>query len=267
MPDYTLDQIERLVKLLSRQAAVPAERTMSPCARRAAVRASEAGAVLPPERTLARMIDHTLLRPDATLAQVVQLCEEARTHGFASVCVNPIWVRLCAELLQGADSIVCAVVGFPLGASLPEIKVQEAEQAVRDGACEVDMVMNIGALKSRDFELLARDIVAVVQACHCHGAGVKVIIETALLTDEEKTLACQIAKWAGADFVKTSTGFGPGGATAGDVALMRQVVGPEMGVKAAGGIRTLETAREMIAAGATRIGASAGVALIEELTG
>lgn len=232
---------------------------------RAAVLVPDAGAAVPAEQALARVIDHTLLRHEASMAQIMQLCQEARTYGFASVCVNPIWVRLCAELLRGAAPLVCTVAGFPLGASAPEIKAREAEQAIRDGACEIDMVINLGALKSRDYEFVARDIVAVVQASHRHGAGVKVIIEAALLTDDEKVLACRIARWAGADFVKTSTGFGPGGATVADVALMRQVVGPDMGVKAAGGIRTLADARAMIAAGATRIGASASVAIMTEL--
>lgn len=213
---------------------------------------------------LARMIDHTLLKPDATQAEIAQLCYEARKYGFATVCVNPANVKLCAELLKGSPVKVCAVVGFPLGATPPEVKSYEAQQAINDGASEVDMVINIGALKSRDYALVERDIATVARTCHNNGAILKVIIEAALLTDEEKVKACALAKAAGADYVKTSTGFGPGGATTADVALMRQVVGPEMGVKAAGGIRSFETARQMIEAGATRIGASAGVKIVRE---
>jgi deoxyribose-phosphate aldolase len=265
MPDYSLDQIERLVNLVVRQAAAPANAGAEDYALRVALHAPPAGTALSPRQTLARMIDHTLLRPEATVAQVVQLCQEARTHSFASVCVNPAWVQLCSELLRGADPIVCVVAGFPLGAALPETKAYEAERAIQQGAREVDMVINVGALKSRDYEFVARDIVTVALACHRHGAGLKVIIETALLNDDEKTQVCQIARCAGADFVKTSTGFGPGGATVADVALMRRVVGADMGVKASGGIRTLADARAMIAAGATRIGASASVAIINEL--
>lgn len=213
---------------------------------------------------LARMIDHTLLKPDATQAEIAQLCYEARKYGFATVCVNPANVKLCAELLKGSPVQVCVVVGFPLGATPPEVKAYEAQQAINDGASEVDMVINIGALKSRDYALVERDIATVARTCHNNGAILKVIIEAALLTDEEKVKACALAKAAGADYVKTSTGFGPGGATTADVALMRQVVGPEMGVKAAGGIRSFETARQMIEAGATRIGASAGVKIVRE---
>jgi deoxyribose-phosphate aldolase len=215
-----------------------------------------------PEK-LARMIDHTLLKADATYDQIETLCNEARQHHFASVCVNPANVERCAQLLAGTDVDVCTVVGFPLGATPTEVKVFEAEQAIHDGATEVDMVINIGALKSGDRELVKRDIAAVAEACHAGGAILKVIIEAAMLTDDEKAVACQLAKSAKADFVKTSTGFGPGGATVEDVALMRRLVGPEMGVKAAGGIRTYEDARQMIAAGASRIGASAGVKILQ----
>ncbi len=215
-----------------------------------------------PHESLARMIDHTLLKPDATQAQIAQLCREAREYGFASVCVNPANVKLCARLLAGSDVLVCTVAGFPLGATSTEVKTFEAQQAIHDGAAEVDMVINIGALKSQDHELVERDIASVAQACHAGNAILKVIIETALLSDEEKVIACQLAQAAGADFVKTSTGFGPGGATPEDVALMRRVVGPTMGVKAAGGIRTFEDAQKMIAAGASRIGASASVRII-----
>jgi deoxyribose-phosphate aldolase len=213
---------------------------------------------------LASMIDHTLLKPEATAAQVEQLCDEARRFSFASVCVNPTHVKLCARLLRGSPVRVCTVVGFPLGANLPEVKVFETQQAIHDGATEIDMVINVGALKDRNIELVARDIAAIVNAAHALNALVKVILEVALLTDEEKVTACRLAKEAGADYVKTSTGFGPGGATAPDVALMRQTVGPEMGVKAAGGIRTLADAQKMMAAGATRIGASASVKIMAE---
>jgi deoxyribose-phosphate aldolase len=208
------------------------------------------------------MIDHTLLKPEATYAQIAQLCDEARQYGFASVCVNATHVKRCAERLVGSPVKVCAVVGFPLGATLPEVKAYEAQQAIEDGATEIDMVINVGALKSKDDDLVARDIGAVVRTAHASGALVKVIIEAALLTDEEKTTACQLAIEAGADFVKTSTGFGPGGATARDVELMRRAVGPRVGIKAAGGIRTREDAEKMVAAGATRIGASASVKIV-----
>lgn len=219
--------------------------------------------VIPGDMNLARMIDHTLLKPDATQEQIAQLCFEARKYGFASVCVNPAWVELCAQLLKGSDVKVCTVIGFPLGATAPEVKVFETENAIEHGASEIDMVINIGALKARDLDLVARDIRGVVAAAHARGAIVKVIIEAALLTDEEKTIACLLSKEAGADFVKTSTGFASGGATVHDVELMRRVVGPEMGVKAAGGVRTYEDAEKMLRAGATRIGASAGVKIIQ----
>lgn len=214
---------------------------------------------------LARLIDHTLLRPEATREQIVTLCQEARTHHFASVCVNPAYVALAAELLAGVeDVLVCTVIGFPLGATLPAVKACEAEQVIALGAREVDMVQNVGALKSGDLALVRQDIAAVVEVAHGQGALCKVILETALLTDEEKIAACTIAKEAGADFVKTSTGFGPGGATAHDVTLMRKIVGPQMGVKASGGIRSYADALAMIQAGASRIGASAGVRILAE---
>jgi deoxyribose-phosphate aldolase len=219
--------------------------------------------VAPTDGQLSHMIDHTLLKPEATQDQIAQLCFEARKYGFASVCVNPTNVKLCASLLKGTDIDVCTVVGFPLGATPTDVKVFETQQAIREGATEVDMVLNVGALKSRDYELVRNDIASVASACHANDAILKVIIEAALLTDEEKVVACQLAKVAGADFVKTSTGFGPGGATVEDVALMRKVVGPSIGVKAAGGIRTYEDAQRMIAAGATRIGASASVKIIQ----
>jgi deoxyribose-phosphate aldolase len=219
--------------------------------------------VAPIDGSLSHMIDHTLLKPDATQDEIARLCYEARKFGFASVCVNPTNVRLCAQLLKGSDVLICTVVGFPLGATSIESKVFEAQKAIRDGATEVDMVINVGALKSHDYQLVERDIASVAHVCHADDAILKVIIEAALLTDEEKVAACQIAKVAGADFVKTSTGFGPGGATAEDVTLMRHVVGPKMGVKAAGGIRTYADAQRMIAAGASRIGASASVKIIQ----
>ncbi|RPJ50071.1 MAG: deoxyribose-phosphate aldolase [Methanobacteriota archaeon] len=209
------------------------------------------------------MIDHTLLKPDATQQEIAQLCFEARKYGFASVCVNPTWVSLCAELLKGSSVKVCTVIGFPLGATSSETKAFETQNAISQGATEIDMVINIGALKARDLDTVARDIRGVVNAAHPREAIVKVIIETVLLTDEEKTIASLLSKEAGADFVKTSTGFAGGGATVKDVALMRKTVGPQMGVKASGGVRTFEDAENMIKAGATRIGASAGVKIIQ----
>jgi deoxyribose-phosphate aldolase len=213
---------------------------------------------------IARLIDHTLLKPDATQAQISQLCHEARQYGFATVCINPTHVKLCADLLRGSEVAVCTVVGFPLGATPPEVKAYESQQAIDDGASEVDMVINIGALKGGEYDLVERDIAMVTRTCHNNGALCKVIIEAALLTDQEKVKACELAKKAGADYVKTSTGFGPGGATVSDVALMRRVVGPGMGVKAAGGIRSFADAKGMVEAGATRIGASAGVRILQE---
>ncbi len=211
---------------------------------------------------LAKYIDHTLLRPDATADEIDTMCDEAMEYGFASVCINPTWVKRAAERLRGSEVKVCTVIGFPLGATPPEIKAMEARRALRDGAREVDMVINVGALKSGDQELVLRDIEKVVDAAHEGGAIAKVILETALLTDEEKVIASALARQARADFVKTSTGFGGGGATVYDVALMRETVGPNMGVKASGGVRTLADAEDMIAAGATRIGASAGVQIV-----
>ena len=209
------------------------------------------------------MIDHTILRADATKQDVRRVCEEARKYSFASVCVNAYWVPLVAAELAGTPVKVCTVVGFPLGATASEIKRAETEAAVRCGAQEIDMVINIGALKSGDHEAVKLDIQAVADAAHSGGATVKVIIEAALLNDNEKAIACTLAKLAGAEYVKTSTGFASSGATAHDVALMRMVVGPDIGVKASGGIRTLEDLRNMAEAGATRIGASASVKIIE----
>ncbi|HZM60201.1 MAG TPA: deoxyribose-phosphate aldolase, partial [Vicinamibacterales bacterium] len=220
---------------------------------------------------VAGMIDHTLLKPDATRQDIEALCREASEYGFASVCVNPTWVALCARLLgdegHKAATVVCSVVGFPLGATTPDTKHYETRRAIFDGAREIDMVINVGALKSGDVRVVERDIEAVTAPCRESGAISKVIIEAALLSDDEKVTACTLAKAAGADFVKTSTGFGPGGATVADVALMRRVVGEGMGVKAAGGVRDLEGLKAMVAAGATRIGASAGVRIVQESQG
>jgi deoxyribose-phosphate aldolase len=216
---------------------------------------------------IAGYIDHTLLKPEATPAQVEQLCQEAVQYRFASVCVNPSFVPLCVRLLRGTPVAVCTVVGFPLGATTTKVKVFEATQAVGNGAREVDMVLAIGRLKAGVYVEVADDIRQVAEAAHAGGALLKVIIETALLSDEEKVAACLLAARAGADFVKTSTGFGGGGATVEDVALMRRAVGPEVGVKASGGVRSLADARALIAAGATRIGASAGVAIVREAEG
>ena len=224
-------------------------------------RISAASGIAAGSEKLASMIDHTLLKPTASREDVVNLCEEARRYGFVSVCINPCYVALSAQLLRMTNVKVCTVVGFPLGANRSEVKAYETARAVEDGAQEVDMVANIGAVKSGDYDLVESDIRAVVEACRSIVVS-KVIIEAALLTDDEKIEVCRRAKAAGADFVKTSTGFGPGGATAHDVALMRSVVGDEMGVKAAGGIRDLATAQEMIAAGASRIGASASVKIV-----
>jgi deoxyribose-phosphate aldolase len=216
---------------------------------------------------LASMIDHTLLRPTATENQIRQLCAEALENRFAAVCVHPCWVELCAELLVDSPVQVCTVIGFPLGVTLTEVKAYEAERCIALGASELDMVINVSALKSGDQALVGADIAEVVSVARDRGAIVKVIIETGYLTEEEKVAACKLAKAAGADYVKTSTGFGPGGATVEDVSLMRACVGPEMGVKAAGGIKTAADARAMIAAGATRIGTSSGIQILNEQKG
>ena len=213
---------------------------------------------------IAGMIDHTLLKPDATRQNIEDLCREAAQFKFATVCVNPTWVATCARLLQGSGVGVCSVVGFPLGATTADVKRYETQRAIFDGAREIDTVINIGALKSGDLRTVERDIEAVVSPCRDCRALSKVIIEAALLTDDEKVMACTLAKAAGADYVKTSTGFGPGGATAADVALMRRVVGAEMGIKAAGGVRDLDSLKQMVAAGATRVGASAGVKIVQQ---
>jgi len=218
-------------------------------------------------RTVAHYIDHTLLRPDATRDEILKLCEEGASYGFASVCINPTWAREAACALRGSGVKTCTVIGFPLGANAPDVKAYEARRAIFDGATELDMVINIGALKSGDDHLVLRDIVGVAEVAHEFDYLCKVIIETALLTDDEKVRACMLAKQAGADFVKTSTGFSKGGATVADIALMRRVVGGQMGVKASGGVKDLQQAQEMIRAGATRIGASVGVKIVQEAAG
>lgn len=214
------------------------------------------------EVDLARLIDHTLLKPEATKSEIEKLCGEAKKYNFASVCVNPCYVALCSRLLRDTSVNVCTVIGFPLGASTTAAKTFEAEQALRDGAQELDMVINVGMLKSGEYDYVENDIFAVVTTSRRYGALTKAILETALLTDEEKIKACLLAKRAGADFVKTSTGFSKGGATVGDIALMRKVVGSAMGVKASGGVRTREEALAMVASGADRIGASASVKIV-----
>jgi len=213
---------------------------------------------------LAALIDHTLLKPEASRRQIAQLCAEARQYGFAAVCISPVWVELCVKELHDVTTRVCTVIGFPLGTTLSAVKVFEAHRCLDAGARELDMVIHVGELKSGDPAYVEQDIRGVVEAAHAGDAIVKVIIETALLAEGEKVQACLLAKAAGADFVKTSTGFAGGGATVEDVALMRRIVGPKMGVKAAGGIRTYADVLKMLAAGATRIGASAGVKIMEE---
>ncbi|MBH0229921.1 deoxyribose-phosphate aldolase [Halobacillus yeomjeoni] len=214
------------------------------------------------EQNLAKMIDHTQLKPDTAKDKITQICEEAKEHQFASVCVNPHWVSYCHELLKDTDVKVCTVIGFPLGATTKETKAFETRQAIEQGATEVDMVINIGELKSGNTDYVKEDIETVVREAQ-DKAIVKVIIETSLLSEEEKVTACELAKAAGADFVKTSTGFSGGGATVEDISLMRKTVGPDMGVKASGGVRDYEGAKAMIEAGATRIGASSGIAIIK----
>lgn len=213
--------------------------------------------------SVASLIDHTLLKPEASREDILRLCAEAIEHKFRSVCVNPVWTSLVRKSLKGSGVSTCTVVGFPLGATTTEVKVFEASGAVLDGADEIDMVINIAAARAGDRDALLTDIASVAAAVHDAGAILKVILETSLLTDEQKVLVCQVAAEAGADFVKTSTGFAGGGATVDDVALMRRTVGPDIGVKASGGIRSLEDARAMIDAGATRIGASSGVAIVK----
>ena len=223
-----------------------------------------AGSVLPVGKAIAGWIDHTLLKPEATAAQIRTLCQEAMQHHFATVCINPVYVPLACGMLRDAKENICSVVGFPLGATLPEYKVFEALACINYGASEIDMVINVGALKSEAYGLVMNEVQSVAATAHNQGALVKVILENALLTRYEKITACLICQAAGADFVKTSTGFGTGGATVEDVELMRRVVGSDMGVKAAGGIRTYADAVAMIKAGANRLGASAGVKIVQE---
>lgn len=232
--------------------------------------ASRIGVVLGETATAhdwASLIDHTLLKPEASESDIRKLCEEAAKFGFASVCVNPAWVKKASGFLKGSGVPVCTVIGFPLGATLPDVKAFEARRAIFNGAREVDMVINIGALKSGDDCLVEDDIRSVAEAAHENGVLLKVIIETALLTDEEKVRACLASKNAGADFVKTSTGFAKGGATVDDVSLMRRTVGSALGVKASGGVKGIDDARAMFQAGATRIGASVGVKIAQEASG
>ncbi|BFT70873.1 deoxyribose-phosphate aldolase [Paenibacillus sp. P36] len=212
-------------------------------------------------KDIAQMIDHTLLKPDATKSEILKICSEAKQYSFATVCINPTWVSLAAKELEGSGVGITTVIGFPLGATTTFVKMAETRDAIANGATEVDMVLNIGALKSGDLDTVKKDVEGVVQASNGQ-AVVKVILETGLLTNEEKVTASRICKEAGADFVKTSTGFGHGGATVEDIALMRKTVGPEMGVKASGGVRDLETARKIVDAGATRIGASSSIAIV-----
>lgn len=278
--NYSEEQLERVIEQITRQVLIlvqeeeaPVSGTsisasnfvekVAPVVQAGADRLATTLGIAPTDGQLGHMIDHTLLKPEATQDQIAQLCYEAKKYEFASVVVNPSYVALCAKLLKGSEIDICTVIGFPLGAIPTEVKVYETQNAIREGATEIDMVINIGALKSRDYELVKEDIAAVAHACDAGNAILKVIIEAVLLTDEEKVIACQLAKVAGAEFVKTSTGFGPGGATPEDVALMRRVVGPDIGVKAAGGIRTYEDAQRMIAAGANRIGASASVKIVQ----
>ncbi len=292
----SLTDIERLIEAITEevylrvgQASLPADLTGDPncpechghCPGTCAGKTRQivgAGAcrvsVIPPvpapmagDPSLAAVIDHTLLKPEATRDQILSLCREAREYGFASVCINPYWVPLAAEQLRGSAVKVCTVVGFPLGATLPAVKRAEAAEAIKLGAQEIDMVINVGALRSGDYDAVRLDIRGVAEASHAGCALLKVILETALLNDQEKVAGCLLAQAAGADFVKTSTGFGPGGATVYDVELMRFVVGESLGVKAAGGVRSLEDLKKMVSAGATRIGASASVKMMEEAQG
>jgi len=221
----------------------------------------------PGSRSMASWIDHTLLKPDARPAQIVQLCEEARAHEFYSVCINPLYVGLANQLLADSPVRVCTVVGFPLGATPTRVKVYETRACLEKGAREIDMVIPVGLLRAGDYEAVLDDIQAVTETAHAMDALVKVILEMALLNEREKIAGCLLSQAAGAEFVKTSTGFGPGGATVADVQLMRRVVGPQMGVKAAGGVRSLADARAMLAAGANRLGSSAGVIIMRELLG
>ena len=279
----TRDELQRLIDLIVSEMTIAASRPQRRCACHSVVDdccpdrlrgvidagASRVGLLASggAPAGVASMIDHTLLKPDATRANIEELCREAAQFKFATVCVNPTWVALASRLLAGTGVGVCSVVGFPLGATTADVKGYETQRAIFDGAREIDMVINVGALKSGDLRAVERDLEAVTSPCRACGALSKVIIEAALLTDDEKITACTLAKAAGADFVKTSTGFGPGGATAADIALMRRVVGDEMGVKASGGVRDFEGMKAMNAAGATRVGASAGVKIVQQSRG
>jgi deoxyribose-phosphate aldolase len=276
----TRDELQRLIDLIVQELDAARARSLARCACHSVLSeccpdrlrgvidagASRVGvhAIGGAPTGIASMIDHTLLKPDATRQEIEELCREAAQFAFATVCVNPVWVALAARRLAATSVGVCSVVGFPLGATTPDVKGYETRRAIFDGAREIDMVINVGALKSGDLRVVERDIEAVTSSCRDCGVLSKVIIEAALLTDDEKVTACTLAKAAGADYVKTSTGFGPGGATVADVALMRRVVGSEMGVKAAGGVRDLEGLKAMVAAGATRVGASAGVKIVQQ---
>jgi len=281
MDARTVD-LARLIAVVSEEVMAATRRSVTPCACHAVAEdccptrlqsVIDAGATrLGYHATgatggVAGLIDHTLLKPDATRQDIEKLCKEAAEHRFATVCVNPAWVATCRDLLRGTPVGVCSVVGFPLGATVADVKQFETHRVIFDGAREVDMVINIGALKSGDLRTVERDIEAVTTPCRAAGVLSKVIIEATYLTDEEKVTACSLSKAAGADYVKTSTGFGPGGATVADVALMRRVVGQDMGVKAAGGVRDLEGLKAMVAAGASRVGASAGVKIVQESSG
>lgn len=239
--------------------------TIAKVVRLGASRISAGLGVIPADSSLAGMIEHTLLKPDATPEEVKKLCDEAQKFGFASVIVNPTYVNLAVDTLVGSGVRVGTVIGFPLGATLPEVKAFETINTIKKGADEIDMMINVGALKAKDYPFVTEDIQGVVEICHTWSILTKVIIETALLTNEEKVIACLLAEVAGADFIKTSSGFGPGGATLEDVALIRRIVNPNVGVKASGGIRTLEQARKVIDAGATRLGTSAGILIEREL--
>lgn len=256
----SMQQIEKLQKQVS---AILNEANVQPRTGRMVAGVGD----IPADAPIASLIDHTLLKPQTTARQIEQLCLEAKEYRFASVCVNSVFVPLAAQMLQDSRVQVCTVVGFPLGACLPQVKAYEAQQAIAHGAQEVDMVLHVGAVKARDWVALHEDISEVATACHDLDVICKVILETALLSDEEKVMASQVALLAGADFVKTSTGFGGGGATIADVGLMRAVVGQAMGVKASGGVRSLSDARAMVAAGANRLGASAGVRIAQEEAG
>lgn len=257
-----IEELDQLAAQIGEEIIARMERPACSCA----ACGGNAKPMIAVDQGVARLIDHTLLRPEATRADILRVCREARQYGFATVCINPYWTALAVTELAGSPVKVCTVAGFPLGAISTESKMAEAAAALRLGAREIDMVLNVGALRSDDLDTVKNDIQAVAETCHEAGAIVKVILEAALLDDHQKAVACTLARMAGADFVKTSTGFGPAGATAHDVALMRQVVGPELGVKAAGGIRTLEDFRRMVAAGANRVGASSSVAIVEAAT-